>query len=194
MLSIRERQTYLKKLGYYSGTVDGIEGAKTKAAYKAFQEAYGLKVDGIYGSKTNSKLKEVCREIYKVDWNQSKYFKKYEFKCNCGGKYCNGYPAEIDPQLVINLNKLREKFGKPVTITSGLRCKKYNNSLPGSSATSRHMRGKAVDIYIPGVTNTEAGRKKVMAYWKRLNGYGYTYCNIGGNHPNMGNAVHVDVK
>ncbi|MBE6782955.1 MAG: hypothetical protein E7536_02965 [Ruminococcaceae bacterium] len=35
MLSIKNRQKYLSLLGFYTGKVDGIEGAKTKAAYKA---------------------------------------------------------------------------------------------------------------------------------------------------------------
>lgn len=45
-------QTRLKKWGYYTGAVDGIYGAKTKAAVKAFQKKNGLVVDGIVGPKT----------------------------------------------------------------------------------------------------------------------------------------------
>lgn len=38
------------------------------------------------------------------------------------------------------------------------------------------------------------GRKAIMSFWKTLKGYRYTYCNINGNYPNMGSAVHIDVK
>ena len=193
MLNVLTRQKYLKRLGFYTGVLDGREGPLTVKAYKAFQKKYGLVVDGIYGAKTDAKLKSVYKKTMTIDWDKSAYFKKSEFKCNCGGRYCDGYPSSIDPQLLANLNKLRKHFGKPVVITSGLRCKKYNASMSGSSSTSLHMEGQAVDIYIAGLTTTLSGRKKVMAYWKKLPKYNYTYCDVDGSHPNMGNAVHVDI-
>ena len=49
---VRNIQTKLKSLGYYSGTVDGIYGTGTQRAVKAFQKACGLTVDGIAGPKT----------------------------------------------------------------------------------------------------------------------------------------------
>ena len=49
-------QTKLKNWGYYSGSVDGIFGSKTKAAVLAFQKANGLGVDGIVGPLTWAKL------------------------------------------------------------------------------------------------------------------------------------------
>ena len=49
-------QTKLKRWGYYTGAVDGIYGAKTKAAVKSFQRKNGLSVDGIVGPKTAAAL------------------------------------------------------------------------------------------------------------------------------------------
>ncbi len=49
-------QTKLKRWGYYTGAVDGIYGAKTKAAVKSFQRKNGLAVDGIVGPKTAAAL------------------------------------------------------------------------------------------------------------------------------------------
>ena len=37
MLNIKQRQMNLSFLNYSTGGIDGVEGAKTKAAYKAFQ-------------------------------------------------------------------------------------------------------------------------------------------------------------
>lgn len=48
----RTVQTKLKRWGYYSGTVDGIYGNKTRQAVKLFQKKNGLTVDGIVGKKT----------------------------------------------------------------------------------------------------------------------------------------------
>ena len=49
---VKTIQTKLKNWGYYTGTVDGIFGAKTKAAVVAFQKKNGLTADGVVGSKT----------------------------------------------------------------------------------------------------------------------------------------------
>ena len=45
-------QQKLKKWGYYTGSVDGIYGPKTKEAVRYFQRKNGLAVDGIVGKKT----------------------------------------------------------------------------------------------------------------------------------------------
>lgn len=49
---VKELQTKLNKLGYSCGTADGIFGAKTDAAVKAYQKANKLTVDGIVGKNT----------------------------------------------------------------------------------------------------------------------------------------------
>lgn len=53
---IKAAQQELKDLGYYTGTVDGSFGPKSKAALKAFQEDNGLKVDGELGPKSKAAL------------------------------------------------------------------------------------------------------------------------------------------
>ena len=49
---VRTIQTKLKRWGYYTGGVDGIFGAKTKAAVQFFQRRNGLAADGIVGAAT----------------------------------------------------------------------------------------------------------------------------------------------
>ncbi len=49
-------QKKLKNWGYYSGSVDGIFGTKTKEAVKYFQRKNGLTVDGIVGKNTLAAL------------------------------------------------------------------------------------------------------------------------------------------
>ncbi len=53
---IKQVQTKLKKWGYYTGSVDGINGPQTIAAVKKFQKKYGLTQDGIVGPLTASKM------------------------------------------------------------------------------------------------------------------------------------------
>ena len=49
---VRNIQTKLRALGFYKGGVDGIYGAATRNAVKAFQKSVGLTADGIAGPKT----------------------------------------------------------------------------------------------------------------------------------------------
>lgn len=189
LLIVTKRQQYLKALGLYSGRVDGLEGVKTRDAYTALQMKYFASaddVDGKYGVNTDNLLRSAynCRSL--------KYFKLSEFKCKCGGKYCTGYPAALDASLVSGLDKLRQEVGGSLTITSGLRCKKWNTKQGGASG-SRHMLGKAADI--SGTpTNTAEKRKNVKAIWMKQTKARYTYCQEDSSKYKMGSSVHVDVK
>lgn len=173
----KQKQALLAYLGYYDGTLDGIWGEKSKRATIDFQRDFvGLSVDGICGEQTEKALKHsVAYGIekksdstdYTADytnvqnnntensadsntgtlWDGIKYFKKSEFACKCG-KYCNGYPAEIDMNMVKIADQIRTKIGKPITINSGLRCKTHNSNVGGVS-NSQHLLGKAADLGCP---------------------------------------------
>lgn len=195
MLTIQKRQLYLRKAGYYEGDIDE-KLSSIRPAILAMKKdfAFAMKpkeVTTLYTQSFNRLLvndNRVRRNTHNFALRTDK-----RLLCQCGGKYCNGAPALLNEQLLINLQRVRDKFG-PVTITCGLRCKRYNDSLTCSVPNSAHTRGKALDVYVKGVTDTEAGRKKVMQYWKTLPNYKYTYANIDGKYPNMGNAVHIEVK
>lgn len=53
---VKEVQRRLKNWGYYTGSVDGIFGAKTAEAVKYFQRKNGLTADGIVGRATYEAL------------------------------------------------------------------------------------------------------------------------------------------
>lgn len=53
---VKEVQRRLKQWGYYSGSVDGIFGAGTRAAVIAFQKKNGLTADGVVGKATYKAL------------------------------------------------------------------------------------------------------------------------------------------
>lgn len=49
-------------------------------------------------------------------------------------------------QLILYiLDPLRERYGKPINVNSGYRCKKLNDAVKGSK-TSQHIKGLAADI------------------------------------------------
>ena len=49
-------------------------------------------------------------------------------------------------EMLFLLNWLREDWGSGIRISSGFRCKKLNDILPGASKTSVHQIGYAVDM------------------------------------------------
>lgn len=57
------------------------------------------------------------------------------------------------------LDPLREKYGKPIIVTSGYRCPALNKAV-GGSPTSDHMRGCAADIH--GTPSTKAENKRLF--------------------------------
>jgi uncharacterized protein YcbK (DUF882 family) len=89
-------------------------------------KAYSLKKDGSKKLSTNFKVKE--------------------FACKDGSD-----PIFIDTELVTVLQKIRDHFGKPVTITSAYRTPPHNKT-SGGTTYSQHLYGKAADIKISGVT------------------------------------------
>lgn len=52
------------------------------------------------------------------------------------------------------LDPLREKYGKPITVSSGYRCEELNELLNGSK-TSQHKKGLAADITAGSVSENK---------------------------------------
>lgn len=67
------------------------------------------------------------------------------------------------------LDPLRERYGKPIRVTSGYRCKALNDAV-GGSKTSDHMTGRAADIV--GTPNTQAENKRL---WQLIQDMGLSY-------------------
>ena len=95
----------------------------------------------------------------KKDGNKklSANFRVREFACSDGSD-----PVFIDTELVKILQKIRNHFGKSVTITSAYRTPGKNKAV-GGTTYSQHLYGTAADIKVKGVTP-----KKVAAYAETL--------------------------
>ena len=103
------------------------------------------------------------------------YFSEKERCCRCG---CG---MDIDPKLLKILNKAREIYGKPISLTSGARCLSHNEKI-GASKTSSHTLGLATDIRTP-----DSGiRFELKAIFLSL---GIT--RIGTNY--KANFIHIDI-
>ena len=79
----------------------------------------------------------------------SEHFGLWEYACDCAG-YCNGWPTEMNPELLERIEALRMACGRPVIITSGVRCEARNEEVGGVS-WSFHKKGLAADLYCPGM-------------------------------------------
>ena len=163
MLTNKQRQTYLKKIGLYTKKIDNIRGSGQKKAEKIFNTIFLNKKEDTYTEETDKLLRIIYKSYvaspYMVDsdWKYFKNFKKSEYKCKCKGKYCNGYPSEIAMRLVMEDQYLRNYFGTAVRLTSGVRCKTHNKNVGGVSK-SRHMTGRASDKNINGRTASEISK------------------------------------
>lgn len=165
----RQKQHLLGYLGYYSGQVDGIWGRLSEEAIREFQRDYGLEDDGICGQMTQKMLiGAIAGTASKVEcpaesepeaggkpqtgtfWDDIRYFTREEFRCQCKGKYCNGFPVEPEEKMVRTVDEIRRRLGIPVSIVdsggSGVRCQKHNAEV-GGVYNSEHLYGRAADLH-----------------------------------------------
>jgi uncharacterized protein YcbK (DUF882 family) len=94
--------------------------------------------------------------------------------------------ARIDPELVRCLQKLRDRVGKPIHVTSGYRSYIYNEGVyekrHKKPTMSRHSSGQAADVRIAGMTGMEIAKAAIDACGT----------NIGVGIANT--FAHVDVR
>ena len=160
-MTIKQVQCLLTYLGYDPGVIDGVNGKNTMAAVKKFQAQEGLDPDGVPGGKTWAALLDAVAQGRGYDpgkattggetaktgtfWDDIEFFTREEFRCKCGGKYCNGFPAEMSEDTVRCADEIRRRAGIPLHVNSGLRCEAWNREKGGATG-SYHMTGHAVDL------------------------------------------------
>ena len=162
--------------------IDGLAGPETQEQLLVWQAANGLTPTGIADETTRARIFNEAAAEAGSWWDNIKHFARHEFRCKCGGRYCDGYPAEPAQLLVQTADQVREHFGAPVFISSGLRCRQHNANVGGVSG-SRHATnpGKAMDFRVEGKSAA-----KVLAYVKTLPAIRYCYA-INDSY------VHMDV-
>lgn len=108
-------------------------------------------------------------------------FNSTEFDCH-GNGCCS--TTTVDPKLVEYLQKIRDHFGKSVTVTSGYRCAKHNKNI-GGATKSYHAKGQAADIVVKGVAPAEVAK---YAESISVKGIGLYETNKDGHF------VHIDTR
>ena len=105
-------------------------------------------------------------------------------------------------EVLINLQNLcqfilepvRNYFNKPITITSGYRSSELCKAI-GSSATSQHTKGEAVDFELLGISNKEVSDwivnhldydQCILEFWSpEQPNSGWVHCSYSSNNRKM---------
>ncbi len=163
-MTVLQIQCLLLYLGYPVGTPDGITGTQTRQAVKLFQAAEGLNADADPGQETQTALLAAVAagRTYRPTetetassgqsaaktgtfWDNIRYFRREEFRCQCKGKYCDGFPAEPVEETVRLADEIRRRAGVPLNVNSGVRCQQHNADV-GGVPNSLHLTGQAIDL------------------------------------------------
>jgi uncharacterized protein YcbK (DUF882 family) len=113
-------------------------------------------------------------------WGHVKYFTPIEMACS----HC-GQEGLVKKDLMLRLDQMREKYGKPITISSGYRCKHHpieKRKVEAGRKPGVHTTGFAADI---ACSHAEAWEILKLAFE-----VGFT--RIGVNQKGDGRFIHVD--
>ena len=111
-------------------------------------------------------------------------FNLQEFECKDGSTIPNKYLKNVI-DVAYNLQVLRSHILEPIKINSAYRSKKYNASI-GGVKNSQHIKGKAADIVVKGMTTTD-----LYLTIERLINFGYMKQGGLGLYKNF---VHYDIR
>ncbi len=183
--AVRELQTRLQSHGFSPGTIDGIFGAMTEAAIKAFQRSRNLTTDGITGPQTWGALlggepgrsssapstgRWVLPENIRVAGEAQHIIydspPAWGNGSNCSGTFRPG-AADLRRYILANF--------RDITEIGGYACRQNTANL---AETSVHGAGRALDIMIPlvnGRANSAVGDPVANWLIQNATGIGIQY-------------------
>jgi len=106
-----------------------------------------------------------------------------EFECGCGCGMC-----DIDLEVWLCCQLIRQRFNTPVIIRSGCRCESHNRDV-GGAEDSDHRFGWAADLVVTGVPSPKVAEfAQMLPDAKRIGVY-----EPGGRNGREG-FVHIGVR
>lgn len=103
-------------------------------------------------------------------------FSQDELKCPCCGV------MGMQPDFLDDLQEFRKAYGKPMPISSGYRCFKYNAKVSSTGDNGPHTTGRAVDVL--------AGGRAAYELLKLAFEHGFT--GIGVSQKGTSRFIHLD--
>jgi len=79
-----------------------------------------------------------------MNWDRWPNFTEAEFRCKGNGE------CRMDEDFLDRLQYLRNRFGRPMPVTSGYRSPEYNAKVSTTGTAGPHTTGKAADIRVSG--------------------------------------------
>jgi uncharacterized protein YcbK (DUF882 family) len=108
-----------------------------------------------------------------MNWADYPYFTKAEFDCKHTGK------NEMQPEFMAKLQLLREKYGRPMIVTSGYRHWTHPVEARKGHTTGEHTRGTCCDV----ACTTGADRYQIIRLALQL---GFPRIGIAKNFIHLG--------
>lgn len=131
--------------------------ANMSTSVQATRARYGQTYYDRYASGASSNKSEVKGMIEFKKGDSAQISKNFQYKeFDCQGRGCCSTTV-IDEKLVEYVQRIRDHFGKPITITSPYRCEVHNRRV-GGATKSYHMQGRAADIVVQGVSSREVAK------------------------------------
>jgi len=107
-----------------------------------------------------------------------KNFKPEEFASNGNGEVL------VVPSFMDKLQLLRDKYGRPMLISSGYRDPAYNSRVSSTGTKGPHTTGRAVDVQVFG--------KKAFALIALAGALGFTGCGVAQKGSHRARFIHLD--
>ncbi len=114
----------------------------------------------------------------------SEHFNEDELRCRCG---CGR--MEFSDQSVSTLEELRQRVNRPMRITSGYRCPKYNDEVSGTGLTGPHTVTAHYNITVDVKVSGEAA-VDLLHEALRL---GFTGIGVKQSGPHDRRFIHLDL-
>lgn len=211
---IARLQRVLARLGYSVGAVDGMIGANTTAAIRAFQFDRKLGVTGRIDQATIDALNAAIVKIQEIGTDTAyladyaAFMAEYVPALRASRLLTLGVSHESPDSLCFGLNKLPPRdlwknsipFARvlnrlieqdlKVEIVSGYRSPEYGRCLTSSSTGSYHTKFQAFDIRLEDAQTSADGNRRLTGALKELRAQDVFKGAIGV----AGRAVHVDTR
>jgi len=145
---VKQIQVAMQQLGFYKGNIDGVYGAQTVAAVKAFQSSVGLPSDGIAGPKTIAAYEARLKGDSTVATLQQELTNWGYYHGAIDGVYGPGTVQAVkDLQVALGVTPVDGRWGPKTQAAVNA---KHNNGGKGTTATMHIQTDLATLGYYTG--------------------------------------------